>query len=235
MYIWNEKHTFMKTRYVENLGEVMKDQKAFLALPTEMKKAVYSFLTANRKIRVRKKRLDTLIKEHKEAIKALNKELKNLSIAETENYNIIKHLPKGTSLSNVYVESDKGKYIRLDIQWCGIRKKCSLGKDLSEINKICKDLNPKFNQKISLSNYKNIVNTSFAIKLNDFLVENGYESFRDSKRLKWNRENSEFQYEFSKDKDDIINRPIKHKKTERTTLKSKKGIRKDYYGKLNKA
>ena len=233
MYIWNEKHTFMKTRYVENLGEVMKDQKAFLALPNEMKNAVYSFLTANRKIRVRKKRLSNLIEEHKKAIKTLTNELKKLSVDETENYNIIKHLPKGTSVSNVYVESDKGKYIRLDIHWCGIRKKCSLGKDLNEINNICKELNPKFNKKISLSNYKNIVNTAFALKLNDFLIEKGYENFRDSKRLKWNLEISKFQYEFSKDKDGIINRPIKHKKTERTTLKSKKGIRNDTYGKMN--
>ncbi len=224
----------MKTRYVENLGEVMKDQKAFLALPNEMKKAVYSFLTANRKIRVRIKKLNTLIEEHQKAIKALNTELKKLSIDETENYNIIKHLPKGTSVSNVYVESDKGKYIRLDIHWCGIRKKCSLGKNLNEINNICKELNPKFNKKISLTNYKNIVSTSFAIKLNNFLIENGYENFRDSKRLKWNLETSEFQYEYSKDKDDIINRPIKHKKTERTTLKSKKGVRNNTYGKMHK-
>jgi hypothetical protein len=95
-------------------------------------------------------------------------------------------------------------------------------------------LNPKFNKKISLSNYKNIVNTAFAIRLNDFLIENGYENFRDSKRLKWNRENSEFQYEFSKDKDDIVNRPIKHKMTERTTLKTKKGVRNVTYGKMHK-
>ncbi len=224
----------MKTRYVENLGEVMKDQKAFIALPFEMKKAVYTFLTANRKIRVRKKRISSLIEEHTKAIKTLNSELKKLSIVETENYNIIKHLPKGTSVSNLYVESDKGKYIRIDIHWCGIRKKCSLGKDLNEISNICTILNPKFKQKVTLTNYKNIINTSFGYKLNDFLLENGFEKFRDSKRLKWNTKSYEFEYEFTKEEDDLMNRPIKHKKTERTTLKSKKGIRNDSYGKINK-
>lgn len=223
----------MKTRYVENLGEVMKDQKAFIGLPYEMKKAVYTFLTANRKIRVRKKRISSLIEEHTKAIKTLKSELKKLSIVETENYNIIKHLPKGTSVSNLYVESDKGKYIRIDIHWCGIRKKCSLGKDLNEISKICTILNPKLKQKVTLTNYKNIINTSFGFKLNDFLLENGFEKFRDSKRLKWNTKSYEFEYEFSKEEDSIINRPIKHKKSERTTLKSKKGIRKDSYGRIN--
>jgi hypothetical protein len=224
----------MKTRYVENLGEVIKDQKAFLALPNEMKKAVYSFLTANRKIRVRKKRLSNLIEEHKKAIKALNTELKKLSIVETANYNIIKHLPKGTSVSNLYVESDKGKYIRIDIHWCGIRKKCSLGKDLNEIGNICTILNPKFKQKVTLTNYKNIINTSFGYKLNDFLLENSFEMFRDSKRLKWNPKSYEFEYEFSKEDDNVMNRAIKHKKTERTTLKSKKGVSRYTYGSVNK-
>jgi hypothetical protein len=224
----------MKTRYVDNLGELMKDQKTFVSLPSEMKKAVYTFLTANRKIRVRKKRLSNLIEEHKNAIKTLNTELKKLSIDETENYNIIKHLPKGTSVSNVYVESDKGKYIRLDIHWCGIRKKCSLGKDLNEISNICTVLNSKFKQKVTLTNYKNIINTSFGYKLNDFLLKNGFEKFRDSKKLKWNPKSYEFEYQFSKEEEDIINRPIKHKKTERTTLKSKKGIRKETFGVLHK-
>lgn len=64
-------------------------------------------------------------------------------------------------------------------------------------------------------------------------MENGFENFRDCKKLKWNTKSYAFEYQFPKEEDNLLNRSIKHKKTERTTLKSKKGVSKNTYGKLN--
>ena len=52
-----------KHRRIEGLGEVMKDHQRFEAFPKEIQTAVYKFLTAHRKIRVRNKRKQKLLEE----------------------------------------------------------------------------------------------------------------------------------------------------------------------------
>ena len=71
-----------KHRRIEGLGEVMKDHKRFEAYPKEIQTAVYKFLTAHRKIRVRNKRKQKLLEEcnnqlaiYKEQLKSLQKEV----------------------------------------------------------------------------------------------------------------------------------------------------------------
>ena len=44
-----------KHRRIEGLGEVMKDHQRFDSYPMEIRMEVYKFLSAHRKIRVRKK------------------------------------------------------------------------------------------------------------------------------------------------------------------------------------
>ena len=58
-------------RYIDGLGDVMKDQQRFYSLPKEIQKAVYGYLNLHRK----KKRLE---KKKKELIEIFNKEKKEL-------------------------------------------------------------------------------------------------------------------------------------------------------------
>jgi hypothetical protein len=223
-----------KHRRIEGLGEVMKDHKRFEAYPKEIQTAVYKFLTTHRKIRVRNKRKQKLLEEcnnqlaiYKEQIKSLQKEIKHLQMEETQHYKNAKNLPLHFTISNLFVELDKGVYIKLDIRWCGKKKTLSLGKDFQNIEKIVKIIDPSFNRKINKTNYK-FIGASLKKHLDDFLIVNGFERFCGDEKIVWSEGLKDFTYQLSKSKlneakdhsegKNLITKDTKAKKTNRIVL-----------------
>jgi prefoldin subunit 5 len=223
-----------KHRRIEGLGEVMKDHQRFEAFPKEIQTAVYKFLTAHRKIRVRNKRKQKLLEEcnnqlaiYKGLIKSLQKEIKHLEMEETQHYKNAKNLPLHLTISNLFVELDKGVYIKLDIRWCGKKKTLSLGKDFQKVEEIVKRIDPSFNRRINKTNYK-FIGASIKKHLDDFLIVNGFERFCGDERIVWSEELKDFTYQLTKSKlnevkdhsegKNLITKDTKAKKTNRIVL-----------------
>ena len=215
-------------RYIDGLGSVMKDQKRFFELPKEIQKSVYGYLNLHRKKRKLEKQKKQLIENYRQEKKTIEREIKSLTREETKNFQIIKDLPKNYQLINIYVEQDRNSY-RLDIHFCGFRKKCSLGTDINKIQKACEGFIPSLNTKIMKSNFKEIIVSYMRDDLNDFIVENGFNKFRDSKKIILNYITNKFEYK-SEIKVDI-NKEDRVKKSQRIRLnsKTKKGGRVQTY------
>lgn len=226
-----------KHRRIEGLGEVMRDHKRFEAYPKEIQTAVYKFLTAHRKIRVRNKRKQKLLEEcnnqlaiYKEQLKSLQKEIKHLEMEETQHFKNAKNLPLHFTISNLFVELDKGVYIKLDIRWCGKKKTLSLGKDFHKVEEIVKRIDPTFNRKINKTNYK-FIGVSLKKHLDDFLIVNGFERFCGDEKIVWSAELKEFTYQLTKSKlneakahsegKNLITKDTKAKKSNRMVLDKK--------------
>lgn len=231
-----QKNTAMerKNRRIEGLGEVMKDHQRFEAYPKEIQTAVYKFLTTHRKIRVRNKRKQKLLEDcnnqlaiYKEQLKSLQKEIKHLEMEETKHYKNAKNLPLHFTISNLFVELDKGVYIKLDIRWCGKKKTLSLGKDFQKVEEIVKRIDPSFKRNINKTNYK-FIGPSLKKHLDDFLIVNGFERFCGDEKIVWSEELKNFTYQFTKSKlnetkdhldgKNMIVKDTKAKKTNRTVL-----------------
>ncbi len=223
-----------KNRRIDGLGEVMKDHQRFEAYPNEIQTAVYKFLTAHRKIRVRNKRKQKLLEEcnnhlaiYKEQLKSLQKEIKHLEIEETQHYKNAKNLPLHFTISNLFVELDKGVYIKLDIRWCGKKKTLSLGKDFQKVEGIVKIIDPSFNRKLNKANYK-FIGASIKKHLDDFLIVNGFERFCGDEKILWSEELKDFTYQYNKSKlneakdhsegKNLITKDTNAKKSNRTVL-----------------
>lgn len=64
-----------------------------------------------------------------------------------------------------------------------MRKKCSLGTDLKEIQKICRFYNLDKKVVVNAENYKEVIRQSLSDALNDFLIECGYENVKNATKL----------------------------------------------------
>ena len=180
-------------RYIDGLADVMKDQKRFFELPKEIQKSVYEYLNVHRKKRRMEKRKKELIEYYKLQRKLIEREIKQLTKQETKSYQSIKDLPNNYQIINIYVEKDRNSY-RLDIHFCGFRKKCSLGTNLVKIQNACQKFVPNLKTKINQSNYKEIISSYMKDDLNDFIVDNGVNKFRDAKKILLNYDTNKFEY-----------------------------------------
>jgi prefoldin subunit 5 len=230
-----------KHRRIEGLGDVMKDHQRFEAFPKEIQTAVYKFLTAHRKIRVRNKKKQKVLDEcnkqlaiYKEQIKSLQKEIKHLEMEETQHYKNAKNLPLHFTISNLFVELDKGVYIKLDIRWCGKKKTLSLGKDFQKVEEIVKSIDPIFNRKINKTNYK-FIGASLKKHIDDFLIVNGFERFCGDEKIIWNEELKDFTYQLTKSKLNDVKEHLEGKNLITKDTKAKKSNRivldKEFYKK----
>lgn len=180
---------------IEGLGEKMKERDKFEKLPNEIKTSVYKFLTANRKIRRLNRIADNLKMEFKKELKKII-DLKNDQLKiENENFKNIKNLPYNYyTISQLYVNKEKNKksYI-VDMIWCDVRKKFSLGTNLKEIQNICRKYNKELRTEITDKNYKNIIIESIKHSLNDFLLKNGTEKFN-KQSIQFDKNKMRFKY-----------------------------------------
>ncbi len=168
----------MKKYYVPNLSELVKNKERFEELDKKVQSQILKFLADNRIIAQNNRFVKKATKEIKEANRITNRLKKNV----TKIYPVIKNLPSGYSLSDLYVEKDRNSY-RLDIRWVGLRKKCSLGTDLKEIQKVCRFYNLDKKIVVNDSNYKDVIRQSLSDAINDFLIECGYENVKNATKL----------------------------------------------------
>ncbi len=168
-----------ENRFIKNLGQLVKSQEKFYELDETIQSHIFEFLKANRLVKLKSIKIQNRLKE----IEEVKKDIKKLSKVITKNYNKIKDVPSGYVLSNLSVEKDSNSYM-LVINWIGLRKKCSLGTDLKRIEKLCRRFHINTKVRLNNSNFKNIIRESLDEVVNDFLVEVGFKSIKDSKRIK---------------------------------------------------
>ncbi len=168
----------MKKWFIPNLSQLVQHKEEFEKFDKSIQNKILQFLTDNKLIAENNRFVKKVAKE----IRMANSQSKKLKKNVTKIYPIIKNLPNGYSLSELYVEKDRNSY-RLDIHWIGIRKKCSLGTDLKKIETICKKYNSNPSIKLTESNYKEVIRQSLNDELNDFLIDCGYEKIRDCSKI----------------------------------------------------
>jgi len=181
---------------IEGLGEKMKERDKFEKLPNEIKTSVYKFLTANRKIRRLNRLADNLKMEFKNELKKIEDLKKEQLKIENENFKNIKNLPYNYyTISQLYVNKEKNKksYI-VDMIWCDVRKKFSLGTNLKEIQNICRKYNKELKTEITDRNYKNIIIESIKYPLNEFLLKNGAKKYTEQS-IQFDKSKMKFKYE----------------------------------------
>jgi len=168
----------MKKWFIPNLTQFVKNKEEFDKFDTHIQNKICKFLEYNKEIAENNR----FVKKAAKEIRLANARSKKLKHNITKIYPIIKNLPNGYSLSEIYVEKDRNSY-RLDIHWIGIRKKCSLGTNLKKIETICKKYNIDSKIKLTESNYKEVIRQSLNDELNDFLIECGYQNIRDCSKI----------------------------------------------------
>jgi hypothetical protein len=134
----------------------------------------------------------------------------------------------------LFVELDKGVYIKLDIRWCGKKKTLSLGKDFQKVEEIVKRIDPSFNRRINKTNYK-FIGASLKKHIDNFLIINRFERFCGDEKIVWSEVLKDFSYQPTKSKlneakdhlegKNLITKDTKAKKTNRMILD------KEYYRK----
>lgn len=182
-------------RYIVGLGEMMKNRERFDLIPPKIQKSIYDYLLLHRKKRRLEKAKKELIQKFNSEKKHIEKEIKRVTRDETTHYRLIKNITNNYNLANIYCERDRNSF-RLNIHFCGLNKKCSLGTDLKRIKIVGNSLAPSLKEKITLKNFKSLIPIIFRDELNDFLVDNGIDKFNDSKKLKFNYNTLKFEYTF---------------------------------------
>jgi polysaccharide deacetylase 2 family uncharacterized protein YibQ len=74
-------------RFIDGLGDVMKDQDRFYSLPKEIQKSVFNYLNFHRSKKRLEKKKKELISDFNKKKKELEKEIKKVTISEL--YNIL--------------------------------------------------------------------------------------------------------------------------------------------------
>jgi hypothetical protein len=168
----------MSKWFIPNLSELVKNEEKFNQLDEGIRNKIVEFLAINKIIAERNRFVKKANKEIREANSLIKKLKKNV----VKIYPVIKNLPSGYSLSDLYVEKDRSSY-RMDFHWIGLRKKCSLGTDLKKIEKICRVYNSDKTLKLTPTNFIEGIRQSLNDVLNDFLIESGYETIKNCKRI----------------------------------------------------
>ena len=180
------------------LGDAMKDKKNFDNLPSEIKKAVYSFLKSNRDIRRLNQKIEKEKEIYKTKIAPFQKLLDKATDDEKNSYDIIKNIPNNFyTLSGLYVDKQKDRrnYF-LDIRWRASdikRRKVAIGNSLSQIQSKLKLID--IETKLRFKNYKSVIPDKLKYVVNDFVLKNGVEKFNnDDSHIVWD-EKGKFKYE----------------------------------------
>ena len=180
------------------LGDAMKDKKNFDNLPSEIKKAVYSFLKSNRDIRRLNQKIEKEKEIYKTKIAPFQKLLEKATDDEKNSYDIIKNIPNNFyTLSGLYVDKQKDRrnYF-LDIRWRASdikRRKVAIGNSLSQIQSKLKLID--IETKLRFKNYKSVIPDKLKYVVNDFILKNGVEKFNnDDLHIIWD-DKGRFKYE----------------------------------------
>ena len=168
----------IKKWFVPNLSELVKNKEKFEELDKKVQSQILTFLADSKIIAHNNRVVKRAMKEIKEA-NALTKKLKK---NVTKIHPIIKNLPNGYSLTDLYVEKDRNSY-RLDVHWIGLRKKCSLGTDLKKIEKICKHHSLNKEIRLNQTNFKEVIRQCLNDALNDFFIDCGYERIKNADKI----------------------------------------------------
>ncbi len=168
----------MSKWFIPNLSELVKNEEKLSQLDEGIRSKIVEFLAINKIIAERNR----FVKKANKEIREANSLIKKLKKKAVKIHPVIKNLPSGYSLSDLFIEKDRNSY-RLDIHWIGLRKKCSLGTDLKKIEKVCRVHNADKTLKLTPTNYKEGIRQSLNDVLNDFLIESGYETIKNCKRI----------------------------------------------------
>jgi len=170
----------IKKYFIPKLNEYREGTDKFTDLEGDLQKSIIEFLDVSHQIAVKNR----FIKKVTKQIREEQKQIKRLKKKVTSIYPKIKSIPSGYSLSTLFVEKDRNSF-RLNFEWLGLKKKCSLGSDLNKIRKACRALtqNPKL--QLNKTNFREVIKFSFNDNLNDFLHYSSLKKVKEAKRVKF--------------------------------------------------
>jgi hypothetical protein len=177
----------IKKYFIPKLNEYREGTDKFTDLEEDIQNSIIEFLDVSHQIAVKNR----FIKKVTKQIREEQKEIKKLKKRVISIYPKIKSVPSGYSLSTLFVEKDRNSF-RLNFEWLGLKKKCSLGTDLGLIRKACRVLtmNPKL--QLNHKNYKDVIKFSFNDNLNDFLHYSTLNKVKSAKRIKFDFKTNSF-------------------------------------------
>ena len=120
----------VKKYFVKYLSVYKTDKDKFEHLSEDLQNYLLEFLEVNRVIAAKNRFIRKATKQIKEDLI----DIKRLKKRVTDLHPKVKSIPNGYSFSNLSVEKDRNSY-RLNINWLGLKKKCSLGTDLRKIGR----------------------------------------------------------------------------------------------------
>ncbi len=184
------------SRYILGLGNFMKSED-FNKIPKELQESVYKYLQKSRKLRKHQSDLTKLELEYNQKINNLKETILEVKGDITKFHNQIENLPKGISFSKCYVNIDKkSKSILVQIEFCGNKKKFSVGSTWKEVNSLFKKVDKKQYSPINSKNYKIKIPELLKSPINNLLLSHDIETFNDSVKIKWDNKSKRFVYTF---------------------------------------
>jgi len=184
------------SRYISGLGNFMKSEE-FKKIPIELQESVYKYLQKSRKLRKQQSDLTKLETEYNQKINKLKGTILEVKGDITEFHNQIENLPDGISFSKCYVNIDKkSKSVLVQIEFCGVKKKFSVGSNWNEVNSLFKKIDKNKFSTINSKNYKIKIPELIKFELNKLLLSHDLQTYEDSMKIKWDNKLKRFIYTF---------------------------------------
>jgi hypothetical protein len=185
------------SRYIPGLGNFMKSED-FKSIPIELQDSVYKYLQKSRKLKKHQSDLTKLELEYNEKINKLKGTILEVKGDITKFHNQIENLPDGISFSKCYVNIDKkSKSVLVQLEFCGEKKKFSVGSNWKEVNSLFKKVDKNQYSIINSKNYKIKIPELLKLPLNKLLLSHDLQTFKDCMKIKWDNKLKKFTYTYN--------------------------------------
>jgi hypothetical protein len=205
----------LKKRPKLDLQSVVKNKTEFEKLPILLQKKIFQFFRDSNNLNRKNQKIEGLQKKIKAELPLKRK----LSKRITENFNFISN-ELSIGVPSIYLTPEfTGKSYRVDIDWKGSRKKFTIGKTISDVKKLCEKYKPYSSEKLTSSNFKDIVRKSLSKALEKKLSDIGRSNFERLHKIKI--DNVTLEIIFVEPKDELEKKRDKStKKPSTVTVKS---------------
>jgi hypothetical protein len=175
-----KKIKMIKKRPKLDLQTLVKNKTEFEKLPILLQKKIFQFFRDSNNLNRKNQKIEGLQKKIKEELPLKRK----LSKRITENFNFISN-ELSIGVPSIYLTPEfTGKSYRIDIDWKGSRKKFTIGKTIPDIKKLCEKYKPNSTDKLTSTNFKDIVRKSLSKVIEQKLSEIGRSKFERLHKIK---------------------------------------------------
>lgn len=185
----------IKKRPKLDLQSLVKNKTEFEKLPILLQKKIFQFFRDSNNLNRKNQKIEGLQKKIKAELPLKRK----LSKRITENFNFISN-ELSIGVPSIYLTPEfTGKSYRIDIDWKGSRKKFTIGKTIGDVKKLCEKYKANSTDKLTSSNFKDIVRKSLSKVIEQKLSEIGRSKFERLHKIKLDSDTLEITFIEPKD------------------------------------